>query len=260
MARTPGAETRSAPAGAAVSRDEERMRRRFARRQWARRWGVWRPLLVIVLAAALVGGVVWAVWFSTLFGVDRVKVTGTDHLKPSEVTAVTEVEIGVPLVSVDVAGVRSRVEALAPVRSATVTRHLDGTLAVEVEERRAVAVAVIGGKFSGLDAEGVAFRQYRKAPKGVPQVRTVGSVDREALKEAAGVVAALPADLATDVRWVEVETLDHISLVMKGGRTVLWGSGEGSAEKAQVLAALLKVSKDKRFDVSVPGQPVTSAR
>lgn len=236
------------------------MRRRFARRQWARRWGVWRPLLALTLVLLLVGGGVWAVWFSTLFGVDRVKVTGVDHLSSDEVSAVTEVQVGEPLVSVDVSGVRSRVEALAPVRSAEVTRHLDGTLEVAVVERRAVAVAVIGGKFSGLDAEGVAFRQYRKAPKGVPQVRTVGSVDREALKEAAAVVAALPSDLASDVRWVEVETLDHISLVLKGGRTVLWGSGEGSAEKAQVLQALLKVSKDKRFDVSVPGQPVTSAR
>ena len=33
-----------------------RSRRRFARRQWARRWLAWKPVLAVVLVAALVGG------------------------------------------------------------------------------------------------------------------------------------------------------------------------------------------------------------
>lgn len=244
----------------APTRDEERMRRRFARRQWARRWGFWRPLLVVLTLLAVVVLGIWALWFSTLFGVDRVKVTGTDHLRPAEVEAAAEIETGSPLLRLDTNAVVHRVEALAPVRSASVSRSVDGTVTVQVVERETVAVASIGGKLSGLDLDGVAFRQYAKKPRGVPEVKLVGDVDAEALAEAARVIGSLTGRLAERVKWVEVESLDHITLVTKGGRTVLWGSGDDSQQKAKVLAALLKASDDKHLDVSVPGQPVTSPR
>lgn len=240
------------------ARDEERMRRRFARRQWARRWGVWRPLLGAVGLAAVIGLGVWAVWFSTLLGVDRVEVTGLDHLKAAQVLEVAGVEKGTPLVDVDTATVERRVRALAPVLEVSVTRRLPGTVNVDVTEREAVAITVLAGRWNGVDAEGVIFRQYAKMPRGLPRLRMVGQVDPEVLREGALVVASLPEALAADVRRVEVETVDHITLVMRGGRTVLWGSGEDSADKAAVLAALVKASDDAHFDVSVPGQPVTS--
>ena len=49
---------------------------------------------------------------------------------------------------------------------------------------------------------------------------------------------------------------DRIRLELAGGRTVMWGSAEDSAEKAEVLAVLL--GRDARqIDVSVPGRPTT---
>lgn len=239
-------------------RDQERMRRRFARRQWARRWGVWKPLAVLVVVVALVATGVWAVWFSSLLAVDEVEVRGTDHLKVAEVLEAADVEKGRPLVEVDLERATSRVEALAPVREARVERSWPGTVVVTVVEREAVAVAEIGDRIAGIDAEGVVFRNYRKAPAGLPKVRVVGDVDRDALAEAALVVSSLPDDLAADVRRVDVETIDRISLVLKGNRTVMWGSGEDSALKADVLAALVKAQKARTYDVSVPGSPVTS--
>lgn len=241
-------------------RSEARMRRRFTRRQWARRWGVWRPLLALAAVLVLVGTGAWVVLFSSVLGVDTVEVSGNDHLSVAQVQAAAAIPEGQPLARVDVSGVERRVEALAPVLDVRVRRSLPGTVEVEVTERRAIAVAVLGGKFSGIDAEGVVFRQYDKAPKGLPRVRVVGDVDREALQEAARVVGSLESSLAASVRRVDVETIDRITLVLKGGRTVLWGSGEQSGDKARVLAALVEASKDKHFDVSVPGQPVTSAR
>ena len=239
-------------------RDQERMRRRFARRQWARRWGVWRPLAVLVVLVALVATGVWVVWFSSLLAVDRVQVRGTDHLEVSEVLEAADVPPGRPLVRVDLDRASRRVEALAAVRSATVERRWPGTVVVTVEERRSVAVAQIGDRIAGIDSEGVVFRTYRKAPDDLPRVRVVGDVDRDALAEAALVVASLPDDLAAQVRRIDVETIDKISLVLKGRRTVVWGSGEESALKADVLAALVKAQKARTYDVSVPGSPVTS--
>lgn len=234
------------------------MRRRFARRQWARRWGVWRPLLAIVLLLGLVGTAVWLIGFSSVAAVEEVAVEGTDHLAEAEVRAAAAVPLGDPLVRVDLEAVASRVEALAPVARARVERDWPHAVRITITERVAVAVAQIGGRMRGMDVEGVVFRDYRRPPRGLPRVRVVGDVDREALQQAATVLSALPAGLAELVRRVDVETVDRISLVLTGERTVLWGSGEFSEEKAAVLSALLEAQQASRYDVSAPGQPVVS--
>ena len=134
-------------------------------------------------------------------------------------------------------------------------RELPGTVVVEVVEREAVAVLEIGSRIAGLDAEGVVFREYRKAPGRLPRVRDLADGDEDSLREAARVVTSLPQDLVRQVRRVDVETVDMITLVLSGDRTVVWGSGESSAEKAAVLAALLEATDARAYDVSVPGQP-----
>ena len=72
------------------------------------------------------------------------------------------------------------------------------------------------------------------------------------------VVASLPAELAVTVDHVEVETIDQISLALRDGRTVVWGSASDSGTKASVLAVLLP-QEGQVYDVSVPGQPTISS-
>jgi cell division protein FtsQ len=54
-----------------------------------------------------------------------------------------------------------------------------------------------------------------------------------------------------------VQTVDQISLVLRDGRTVVWGSADESGLKAKVLAVLLR-QRAQTYDVSVPGQPTTA--
>jgi cell division protein FtsQ len=244
-----------------VDRVAARTRRRFARRQWARRWLAWKPVVAVVLLIALLVGAIWLVFFSSYLSVQGVEVTGVRQLSASEVRAAAAVPDGQPLARVDLDRIRSRVEAMAPVRSADVTREWPDHVRIVVEEREPVAVVEIGGQLRGMDAEGVVFRDYAKAPPGLPLVETGAATGSEALREAALVVGALPGDLAAKIDHVEVTTVDEISLVLRDDRTVEWGSSEESDEKAEVLAALLAAPSTKeahKFDVSVPGQPTTS--
>ena len=55
-----------------------------------------------------------------------------------------------------------------------------------------------------------------------------------------------------------MKSLDAIDLRLRDGRTVVWGSAAESADKAEVLDALLKRPHAQRYNVSVPGQPTTS--
>jgi cell division protein FtsQ len=229
-------------------------RKRFARRQWARRWLALRGVLVGLLALALVAGAVWLVFFSSALGVRGVEVEGVDVLDRAEVRRVAEVPIGRPLARVSLEAIEARVESLAPVKSVDVSRSWPDHVRIAVVEREAVAVVERDGRIRGVDEEGVMFRTYASAPAGLPVVQISARTRAEALEEAALVVDALPDDLAGRVDHVAVETVDSISLQLRNGRTVFWGSAADSPDKARVLAVLLR-QKASVYDVSVPGQP-----
>lgn len=242
-----------------LDRTTIRSRRRFARRQWARRWLAWRRVLAVLLAIGLVVAGVWLVYFSTVLAVAGVEVTGARTLGADRVRVAAAVPVGEPLARVDLTAVRARVEAIAAVRSAEVTREWPDGVLVAVEERVPVAVVDIGGRVRGMDAEGVVFRDYERPPPGLPQVRTSTETRSDALEEGAHVIEALPAGITRRVDYVEVATIDQISLVLRDGRTVLWGSADESTDKATVLVRLLR-QPARTYDVSVPGQPTTANR
>ena len=199
----------------------------------------------------------WLFFFSTVLSVKGVDVGGTDLLSEQDVRRVAAVPEGEPLALVDIAAAQNRVEAMAAVRSADVSREWPDQVRIDVEERVAVAVVELGGRLRGMDSDGVVFRDYPKPPADLPRVQTTAGTGTEALEEASMVVAALPSEISRRVDHVEVETEDQITLVLRDGRQVLWGSAEESATKAEVLGALLG-QPAKVYDVSVPGSPVTS--
>ena len=238
----------------AVDPTSVRSRRAFARRQWARRWLTWKYVLLVVLLVALLVCGAWLFWFSSYLAVRTVEVSGAERLGEAEVRAAADVPDGEPLARVDLATVQARVQALADVRAAEVTRTWPDTVTITLEERTPVAVVEIGGTLRALDTDGVVFGQYKSPPEGLPRVQTPADTGRDALLEAAGVVSALPVDLTRRVDHVEVATVDQISLELRDGRTVVWGSAEESEAKAEVLTALLE-QPGSTYDVSVPGQP-----
>ncbi len=236
-----------------TSRADERSRRAFARRQWRRRWLTWKYVVVAVLLLGVVIGGVWLVLFSQVLAVKQVEVDGAELLSADSVRGAAGDLEGEQLARLDLGGVETRIESLAEVRDARVTRHWPDTVRIEVVEREAVAVVEIGGQLRGLDEEGVVFDHYRSAPDDMPRVETSPDAGRDALREAAAVVSALPREISTKVDHVEVATVDQISLVLRDERVVLWGSADESELKAEVLVPLLS-RPGQTYDISVPGQ------
>lgn len=231
-----------------------RSRRAFARRQWARRWLTWKYVLAAMIVVGLLVGTLWLFFFSSVLAVQQVEVEGESKLAAEDVLAVAGLDEGEPLARVDLDEVRARVQALALVRGAEVTRKWPDTVVIALEERVAIAVVEIGGRLRGLDQDGAVFGQYAGPPEDLPRVQAANSAGREALREAAVVVSALPGDLVTRVDHVEVVSVDLVSLVLRDDRVVVWGSAEESALKAEVLAAALREDLGRSYDVSVPGQ------
>ncbi len=239
--------------------DLESSRKRFARRQWARRWLAWRRVAVATLALLLVGGAVYAVYFSSMLAVEGVEVRGTVALTSADIAEAAEVPVGEPLATVDLQAIERKVQSLGAVRSVEVTRQWPHEVLIEIEERVPVAVVRMGDLLRNLDADGVVFGDRRRPPADLPMVETSTDVGNDALREAASVAGALEPGFLATVDHLEVETVDQIRLVLRDGRVVLWGNAEQSGEKAEVLAALLS-REAQVYDVSVPGSPTTSPR
>ncbi|CUR54021.1 Cell division protein FtsQ [metagenome] len=241
-----------------MERTIERTRKRFARRQRTQRWLRWRAILAAVLVVVLVAVAVWLVFFSSVFAVKGVVVTGASLLEDDEVRAAAAAPVGEPLAGVDLAQIEGRLRALAPVKDVVVTRVWPDQIKIALVERTAVAAVPVGAGFKGIDADGVLFRDFQSRPKGLPEIVLPDGIGQDAMKEGADVVAALPSDLQKRIDHVEVESIDKISLVLGDDKVVVWGSAEESADKARVLTALIAAAPNaSQYDVSAPGQPTT---
>jgi cell division protein FtsQ len=230
--------------------------RDFTRRRWRQRLRRLRPFLYAALVLGLVATGVWVLFFSTAMTVRDVSVKGNSTMSSVRVEKVAKVPLGRQLARVDLGAIRARVETLSAARSVSVSRSWPHTVTISITERTPVAVVDRGAGLQAVDVDGVLFDSYARQPAGLPLVQTAPDVKSEALAEAARVVTSLRSDIAAKVERVDVETVDRIRLHLADGRTVMWGSAEDSAQKAAVLAVLLR-QEAREFDVSVPGRPTT---
>lgn len=236
-----------------------RAQRRFrAHRRVGRRKAFRRAITVVVLVALVgIGG--WLVADSSLFSLHYVTVEGTSRLTAAQVIAAADVHEGSSLIRLDTGAVARRVDRLAPVRTAVVTRRWPHGLLIRVIERTPVAVAIGPDGDFLLDSTGVAFAAVATAPDSLLQVDVNAAVPgpgADAATAGMRVLAELPASLRHSVDSVDAPTPDSITVHLKDGRVVVWGSPDDSATKAAVLRVLLRHTA-RVYDVSTPSVAVT---
>ena len=254
----PGMSTATAaPATAAVTRDA-RSRPRQARRRRAR----WVALLLLLAAMGLAGGVTWALYDSSLFAVRSVTVTGTRLVPESEVLAVAGVRPGTPLIRVSTARVAARVLTITQVQGVQVTKTWPDRVVIAVRERTsALAVALSGGGFDLIDADGVIVQSAATRPAGLPLFTTTAAASSlrgdPDVAAAAAVLGELPASLRSSVASVIAPSPDQVTLSLGTGVTILWGGADDAAAKARELAILMQTHA-RSYDVSSPVTAVTN--
>lgn len=237
-----------------------RAERLFRARRRARRRRRVRPLVVIAAVTTVVGAGLWVALYSPVLRLTGVTVEGTSRLSAAQVLAAADVPIGHSLVSVSPQAVRERVRRLAAVRDAAVTRQWPHGLLIRVVERTpAAAVATADGVIL-VDAGGVAFATAPTFPSALLDLHVAGAIPGTGAVDARAAMAVwgeLPARLRREVRWVDARSPDAISLGLRTGATVVWGSPGDPAAKTTVLVALMR-HRAKVYDVSTPSIAVTS--
>lgn len=228
-------------------------------------------LIAIVLVSAA-GFAVWAVWFSTLFDVRSVAVRGLPADSPvtaDDVRRAAAIEVGNPLVRVDLDAARSDVLGELPaLKRATVRRAWPHEVVVEVTERTPVAVVRSrpGGPLQLVDENGFAFRTVAQRPIDLLLVEPGEGypvLDPATRKSAVQVVLTLPKSVLDMTASVSAKSPDSVRLHLLTGAEVLWGSAEKPTGKATVLRALQEERPPERvseYDVSVPSYPTVEGR
>lgn len=218
-----------------------------------------RQLLVVGVAGTVVLAVLvtWLIAFSSVFGVRHVEVRGVSVLTADQVRAAADISNGTPLVRVDTNAITERVEQLPEVESAQVSTSFPSTVVITVEERVAVGYVRRGGQVHLVDHTGALFRTVDSPPAELPHfVLPTGDQQRDTAAAVAAVAGALPRTLLGQVRSIQALDPTAITLVLTRQRQVRWGSAERTAEKAQLLPALLRRPVGY-VDLTNPDQPFT---
>jgi cell division protein FtsQ len=231
---------------------------RFNRRRLVSRLVAWRAVIAAVLVVGALGFLAWVVFFSSLLAAETVKVEGAKTVSAHEVAAAAAVPVGTPLVRVDLAKIRASVAKLPAVSSVAVRRSWPHTISIAIKERQPVASVQRAGDWWDVDAHGVVFREVGAKARGLPVIVVKRSAGDDLVTAASGVAAALPPGLVAQTRRITAESLDSVTVHLKDGGTVLWGSSAESDRKVEVLQALMVHSRAATFNVSVPGMPTTS--
>lgn len=242
-------------ASAERRRAEKSEVRRFTRRTRHRRaawlWsgGVLAGLLVAVAVTV----------FSPLLELRTITVEGADRVDPTAVRAALEDQVGTPLALVDQGRVEQVLEGFPLVASYVTEIAPPHTLVVRLSERRPVAVVAAGDRLDLVDPAGIVLQQLDARPEGVPLV-DVGAAptDGPVFRAVTEVLLALPTSLRATVDQATATTVDDVTLTLTTGKTVVWGSADRSARKAQVLTGLV-ADQGRRdpgaaveYDVSAP--------
>lgn len=232
------------------------MPQRVAERGRVRRRTRLVVLATVVTLVLLAGAAGWLVLGSSALGVRTVDVVGEGRLSTEQVVARAEVPTGTPLARLDTGAIADRVAGLAPVRRVSVDRDWPSTVRITVVERTPAAVQARGTGWVLVDRSGVIFDTVDRRPRGLPKVSAPVDEGPAALRATLDVLDALPPAVRDQVREVRAAGLEQVTLQLRRGRTVEWGSIERSDRKAAVLAVLL-TRKASVYDVTAPDSPTT---
>lgn len=209
-----------------------------------------RRTALVAGSLGLIAVLAWVALFSSVLGAKRVVVHGAHVVSPARIRSVADVPNGRPLLRLDTGAIARRVETLPAVAAASVHVSYPSTVVITVTERIAVGYLAADGAVVLVDRSGRQFRTVSVAPSGLPRF-DIPKGATAAGHAVATVAGALTAPVLHKLSSISANDPSAITLHLRDGRTVQWGSADRSADKAQVLPALL-ARPGTEFDVSNP--------
>lgn len=241
---------------------------RYRQRATSRRFVGVFAALAIVIAVLGVGGVV--VYNSNLLPVEKVTVSGVEHLTAEEMTELAAVPAGSTLIRLDANGIASRLTSNPWVKSASVDRVLPDTVNLNITERSIAAVVEVTVDSSrttetwALSSDGmwlmkipdrnseegkkIASKVYEDADAAlritdIPYGSTpeAGSFcDNANVENALSIIDGLSTELADQVKGVSAFSSDSTTLTLTNGVELAIGDSSNLRDKERVCLKLME--------------------
>jgi cell division protein FtsQ len=224
----------------------------------------WRRLSVTITVTLLLLAIAgyFIVWHTSAFALTTVRVAGEKNVRAQQIAAAAQLGTGTPLASLDTGGAAARVEKLPQIATATVSLDWPHTAVITVTERVPAALIPNGSRYDVVDVSGVVFGSVTAPTGGLPVIDVQGgsAVKATVVPGALAALKALSADVVRQIAGISATSAYSISLKLRGGSVVNWGGADDASAKAADLAALLRLGKAARYDVSAPEAPAMSGR
>lgn len=223
-------------------------------------FAIWGRFLLIVGPLSL-SAIILASYFTPLFAIQSIVVSGTERVDSSEVQNRLAVLLGRPLPTVSEAELTDILREFALVETFTFQAQPPGTLRVKIRERQPIVVLNRGGQSYLYDAAGVQIAQSTET-RAHPFLVLIGDPRNNPRFDAAiELLLALPLETYAQVFSIEMTPQLTAKLVLRGSNTVvLWGDSGQSLLKSEVLYSLIAtgVQDGVLIDVSSPNAPVVT--
>ena len=213
-----------------------------------------RTLIWLILLTVISVVLALVLYFTPAMSARSLVIVGTGAVSREEVVDVAKVRIGTPLLQIDTDAVADRVAGIRRVASARVQREYPSNLRITIVEREPVVFKDFPDGPHLFDRDGVDFATAPPPPAlAYIDTENPGPADPPT-RAALEVMTALRPEVVAQVSRVAAPSVASITLTLIDGRTVVWGTTERTAEKAEKLAALL-TQPGRVYDVSSPGLP-----
>ena len=211
---------------------DDRTRRRLSRIRW-------RRIGAVLAIAGVFAGLV-ALYFSPALRVHEIEVVGATTISTADVEALAGLDRA-SLLTADLSAAELRIEELAMVKAATITRAWPQTVSIAIVERTPWAVWQTGARAYAVDNEGVVL--VGDAPEGAPVISVSGAevglepgqiVDQDAVALARLLTERVPAELALNVATFEWSGDRGLVITTDSGYRVVLGDSQDMDYKLAV--------------------------
>ena len=250
---------------------EREQRRKRAARSYRRY--VIRVVAAFVLVVALVVSAI-VVYYSDLFTIEVISVTGVEHLTATEMEQLANVQEGTTLLRVDISAIKERLLMDAWVEDVTIKRSWPNTLEIIVTERTIAAVVEVPSDDAtttqdwAIASDGMwlmpipdqdseagqntSAKVYEDAasvlritdvPYGVdPQVGDYCTNDY--VNNALAIITGMTTELADQVVSVLATEADSTTLVLDSGIEIVFGEASDIRDKERVCLEIMEEHPD----------------
>lgn len=220
---------------------------RAGKRSKAKIW-----IITLFLITSIAAGITWTVQTTSDAEVASIEIQVSDKKLSRPIKNVAAIEIGDRISDLNLTAAATRITNLPQVRSATVARRWPDRIVITADLREPIGWLKFQNEIWYLDRTGEKYLPQVSQPS---QLLPEFAANSDKLLTAATVAYFdLPEKLTDRISKVTAATSSNIRFILTSDVTIIWGSAERGARKAEVLNVLLQ-RKAKTYDVSAPDLP-----